>query len=147
LKGFPNERYIWERFYVQMFMLIIRIFPRKRYYKLFIIFSWWLSSGDHAASRNKKVCWLLVMRELKFIEHFKKITIYFKWLKIYVWCWMHNMKYYNIAFLQLERKVFKQRQRNWPSYSWLIFSTLKLYGMLKLLFICTDDIFYLRGEN
>jgi hypothetical protein len=33
-KAFPaNERYIWKRFYVQMITaLIIRIFPRKRYY-------------------------------------------------------------------------------------------------------------------
>ena len=29
----------------------------------------------------------------------------------------------------------------------IIFNTLNLYGMLKLLFICTDDTFYLRGEN
>jgi hypothetical protein len=44
------------------------------------------------------------------------------------------MKY--TAFLQFERKVFKQSQRNWPSYSchFLIFNTLNLYGiMLKLL--------------
>ena len=29
----------------------------------------------------------------------------------------------------------------------LIFNTLNLYGMLKLLFIYTDDTFYLRREN
>ena len=59
------------------------------------------------------------MRELKFIEHFNKNNDLYQMVKIYVWCWMH---------------IF------------LIFNTLNFYGMLKLLFICTDDTFYLR-EN
>ena len=102
LKGLPIERDIWERFYAQMITaLIIIIFPRKRYY-IFIILA-----GEFPQDLSKfiKIESLLVMRELKIIEHLKKIMIYFKWLKIYLWYWMHNMKC--TAFLQLiERKVF-----------------------------------------
>jgi hypothetical protein len=47
------------------------------------------------------------MRELKFIEHSKKDL--FQMVEIYVWCWMHIMKY--TAFLQFERETDQAKSK------------------------------------
>jgi hypothetical protein len=43
------------------------------------------------------------MRELKFIEHFNKNNDLYQMVKIYVWCWMHIMKYI-LPFCSLKEK-------------------------------------------
>jgi hypothetical protein len=73
-----------------------------------------------------------------------KIMIYIKWWKYMsgVGCTSWNI----YCLFAVWKKSIQAKSKKLAKLIFLIFNTLNFYGMLKLLFICTDDTFYL-GEN